>query len=43
MSEKVLVCGGDMRSVYMAGLFDKKGYDVRICLLDEQSASEYAF
>lgn len=43
MSCKILVCGGDMRSIYMADLFDKKGYNVQMCMTDESSAAEYDF
>lgn len=43
MSDKILVCGGDMRSIYMADLFEKKGYSVQICMTDEHQIAGYDF
>lgn len=43
MSQSILVCGGDVRSIYMANMFFKNGYDVSLCLSDEQTAKKYNF
>lgn len=34
--KKIIMCGGDMRSVYMANFFKERGFDVSACFIDDE-------
>lgn len=41
--QKILMCGGDMRSIYMADFFRRQGIDVELCATDNEIAEKYSF
>ena len=40
--KKIIMCGGDMRSIYMAIFFINQGLDVKICASNEELMKKYS-